>query len=100
MVHHKVIANATGGEAVQFTQAEEDQLAVEVAEGEANLPSVLFGLLREERNSKLATTDWQANSDVQMGANVATYRQQLRDFPAQYTDETILGAIVWPVKPE
>ena len=99
MANHRIIANSTGGEKVQLTQAEEDERSAKSAAWEAAKPARAFADLREERNQKLAETDWQANSDVDMGANVATYRQQLRDLPAQYDNETILGAIVWPTEP-
>ena len=38
--------------------------------------------LRFFRNKLLAETDWMANSDVTMGDNWKTYRQQLRDLPS------------------
>ena len=38
---------------------------------------------RNERNELLAETDWMANSDVTMSDSWKTYRQALRDLPAQ-----------------
>ena len=39
-------------------------------------------LLREERNRRLAETDWWASSDLTMSSDRTTYRQALRDLPA------------------
>ncbi len=53
-------------------------------------------LLREERDRKLADTDWWATSDRTMTDAQTTYRQALRDIPASYTS---LDDVVWPTKP-
>ena len=37
-------------------------------------------LLRDERNRKLAATDWRASSDLTLADDWKTYRQALRDF--------------------
>jgi len=44
---------------------------------------VLKNKKREERNALLAETDWMAGSDVTMSSAWKTYRQALRDLPAQ-----------------
>tara|TARA_B100000287_G_scaffold199010_1_gene188032 strand:+ start:1893 stop:2249 length:357 start_codon:yes stop_codon:yes gene_type:complete len=41
-----------------------------------------FKLLREERNKRLAATDWRDSSDVGLTDAWKTYRQALRDLPA------------------
>ena len=53
-------------------------------------------LLREERNRRLAETDWWANSDLTMTAEQTAYRQALRDITDTYTS---LEDVVWPTKP-
>ena len=53
-------------------------------------------LLREERDRKLADTDWWATSDRTMTDAQTTYRQALRDVPASYSS---LDDVVWPTKP-
>ena len=55
-------------------------------------------LLREERNRRLAETDWMANSDVTMSDAWKTYRQNLRDVPAQ-DGVTGLDNATFPTKP-
>ena len=39
--------------------------------------------LRAERDRRLAETDWMASSDLTLADNWKTYRQSLRDVPAQ-----------------
>ena len=53
--------------------------------------------LREERNRRIAETDWWASSDLTMTAERTAYRQALRDITDSYTS---LDDVVWPVKPE
>ena len=55
-------------------------------------------LLREERNKRLAETDWMASSDLTMSSAWPTYRQALRDAPAQ-EGVTGLDNVTWPTKP-
>ena len=53
-------------------------------------------LLREERDRRLAETDWWAMSDRTMTEAQTTYRQALRDI----TDSaTSLDDVTWPTKP-
>ncbi len=40
-------------------------------------------MARTKRNALLQETDWMANSDVTMSDSWKTYRQALRDLPAQ-----------------
>ena len=89
--------HATPDGEIPFTAEEEasqDALEAEWAAGENNR---LAEMARAERNTKLAETDWTANSDVTMSAAMTTYRQALRDVPAQ---ENFPTNITWPEKPE
>ena len=56
--------------------------------------------LREERNAKLAETDWEIVMHKEKGTNIPaalkTYRQALRDITDTYTS---LDDVVWPEKP-
>ena len=54
-------------------------------------------LLREERNLRIAETDWWASSDLSMSAERTAYRQALRDITKTYSS---LDEVVWPNKPE
>lgn len=53
-------------------------------------------LLREERNRRIAETDWWASSDLTMSDAQTAYRQALRDITETYTS---LDDVVWPTKP-
>ena len=54
--------------------------------------------LRAERDRRLAETDWMAGSDLTMSSAWTTYRQALRDVPAQ-DGVTGLDDVTWPTKP-
>ena len=89
--------HATPDGEVPFTAEEEaaqDALEAEWAAGENDR---LAADARAERNAKLAETDWTASSDVTMSDAMRTYRQALRDVPAQ---EGFPSDITWPEKPE
>tara|TARA_A100001035_G_C27771454_1_gene496594 strand:+ start:1112 stop:1444 length:333 start_codon:yes stop_codon:yes gene_type:complete len=56
--------------------------------------------LRTERNKLLAATDWEIVRHKELGTNIPTalktYRQELRDLPANTSDPANPS---WPVKP-
>ena len=52
--------------------------------------------VRIKRNSLLAETDFYANTDVTMSADMTTYREALRDLPASTAK---CEDVVWPTKP-
>ncbi len=52
-------------------------------------------LLREERNRRLAETDWWASSDLTMTDAQKKYRQDLRDITKSATS---LDDVTWPEK--
>ena len=52
--------------------------------------------LREERNRRIAETDWWASSDLTMTEAQTAYRQALRDITASATS---LDDVTWPTKP-
>ena len=54
-------------------------------------------LLREERNRRIAETDWWASSDLTMSAERTAYRQDLRGITKNFSS---LDDVVWPDKPE
>ena len=54
-------------------------------------------LLREERNRRIAETDWWASSDLTMSTERTAYRQDLRDITETFSS---LDDVVWPNKPE
>lgn len=52
--------------------------------------------VRQERNGLLRDSDWVSASDVTMSDEWRTYRQALRDVPAQ---SGFPNDITWPTKP-
>ena len=54
-------------------------------------------LLREERNLRLADSDWMAGQDRTMTDEQKKYRQDLRDITKSATS---LDDVKWPTKPE
>jgi len=75
------------------TQPTEAEIQAEIAELEAAEP---MRLLREERNRRIAATDWWASSDLTMTTAQTAYRQALRDITETYTS---LDDVVWPEVP-
>ena len=55
--------------------------------------------LRDERNMKLAETDYLALSDQTLSADMNTYRQNLRDITNGLTTVEEVEAVVFPTKP-
>jgi len=62
--------------------------------------------LREERNERLAETDWTQGRDVTLSndSDWKNYRQTLRDFPStaspKLDEQGILTNVTWATKPE
>ena len=87
------------GNQVQFTAEEEAARDVEeqawadgaLARAQANL--------RQERNRRLAETDFYALSDVTMSDDMKTYRQNLRDLPDGKDTVDKCDNVTWPTKP-
>ena len=73
------------------------------ADIEAKIPEVEFDNaminLRTKRNAKLAETDFHGMSDRTMSAEMATYRQELRDLTNGLTTVEQVNAVVFPTKP-
>ena len=59
-----------------------------------NLPNLKLKQIKKIRLQKLIETDYLANSDVTMPDNVKTWRQTLRDLPANHTDEAAYDALL------
>ena len=56
--------------------------------------------LRDQRNSKLAETDYLALSDQTLSDDMNAYRQELRDITKGLTTVEEVKAVVFPTKPE
>ena len=64
------------------TQLKADRTAFANKSGERKLE-----VIKQLRLDRLKETDWYSNSDVTMPDNIKTWRQSLRDIPANHTDE-------------
>ena len=87
------------GERIQLTAEEEAQRDQEEAEWEAGKFDRAIASLRQDRNNKLAETDFYALSDVTMSDEMKDYRQQLRDITEGLTTEEQVKAVESPAKP-
>ena len=84
---------------VEMTDEEHAARVAEEKVWEDAKPVKAFDALRNERDQKLAETDYYALGDVTMSDEMKTYRQALRDLPATLNNTTVLQTITWPEKP-
>lgn len=94
----KVVGADANGSAIESSDPAEfgtdwATVSAKVAELTAAEP---MKALREERNRRIAETDWWASSDLTMTAEQTAYRQALRDITETYTS---LDDVVWPEEP-
>ena len=87
------------GEIVQFTAEEEAARDAEEQAWEDGALARAQARLREERNRRLAETDFYALSDVTMSSDMQTYRQNLRDLPSGKDTVEKCENVTWPTKP-
>ena len=88
------------------TKPTEEQVNAKIAEIKAAEP---MGLLRDERNYRLAQTDWTQLKDIDLDIirerNWKNYRQALRDLPSKSTPKLDsngnldMSSVIWPDKP-
>ena len=95
MARHKMV----NGVRIEFTPEEEAARDAEEAAWAAGQFDRDVARLREDRNSKLASTDWYALQDVTMSDAMTAYRQDLRDLQAGLTTVEEVKAVSWPVRP-
>ena len=80
----------------------EEEIEAKIVELESGEP---MRLLREERDRRIAKTDWRASSDLTLSDEWSTYRQELRDLPSTATPtldsryELDMTSITWPTEP-
>jgi hypothetical protein len=87
-----MFADTTDEDGVTTTKAEHE------AAYQAQLDATAAAGVRATRDAKLAETDWTALTDVAMAAEMATYRQALRDITA-HANFPNLEDSDWPVAP-
>ena len=84
------------GEKIQFTSEEETARNASEKEWDDDADNRESVRVRAERNGLLAETDYLALSDVTMSDAWKTYRQNLRDIPAQ---SGFPNSVTYPNKP-
>ena len=87
------------GERIQLTAEEETARDAEEQAWADGAFDRAMASLRQDRNRKLAETDFYALSDVTMSAEMTTYRQELRDITDGLSTEAEVKAVTWPTKP-
>jgi hypothetical protein len=96
MTRKRTIAGPDGIQVVDLTPEEEAaEDAAQKIYDDAE-PARAMEALRKERNAKLAASDWMANSDVTMSDAWKSYRQALRDLPANTANP---AEVTWPTAP-
>ena len=90
-VARDMFADTTDEDGVTTTKAEHE------AADQARLDDETAERNRNKRNDLLSATDYFALTDVTMDAAMTTYRQALRDLPANTTD---LENPLWPTPPQ
>ena len=85
-----MFADTTDEDGVTTTKAEHETAY------QARLDADAAAGVRTTRDAKLAETDWTGMSDVTMPANMAAYRQGLRDITGQ---EGFPNEVTWPKEP-
>ena len=93
--------NLINGVEIPMTEAEITARKAEEAEWDNNNSpfSLAMESLRLRRNNLLAETDFHGMSDRTMSAEMATYRQELRDLTNGLTTVEQVNAVVFPTKP-
>ena len=89
------IDDGTGAFDANGKQITLDQSVVEAAAAEVATENA-WSDLRTKRTQLLTDTDYLALSDATLSADMRTYRQELRDLPANTSDP---ANPTWPVKP-
>ena len=87
MVDYNNIITPEGVTRTEITGAEKTQLEADrkaFADKSADRKLIQ---IKEIRLEKLKETDYMANSDYTMPDNIKTWRQNMRDIPANHTDE-------------
>ena len=83
---HRCVNDGTGTTIIEYT--DEEKAAIDVAEKEwaDAAPDRAWAAIRQERDRRLADTDFYSLSDVTLPDNMKTYRQALRDVPKDNAD--------------
>ena len=87
MVDYNSVYTLDGVTKTEITGEEKTQLEAKRKAIADNLPNKKLEDIKLIRLEKLKATDWMSASDVTMPDYIKTWRQTLRDLPANHTDE-------------
>ena len=87
MVDYNNIITPEGVTRIEITGAEKTQLEADRAAFAAKSGERKLKVIKQLRLDRLKETDFYALGDVTMSDAMKTYRQNLRDIPANHTDE-------------
>jgi len=82
------------GQLVDMTQSEIDEYNERNTLANNTRADRKLGYIKQMRLERLIETDYLANSDVTMPDNIKTWRQSLRDIPANHTDENAYNLLL------
>jgi hypothetical protein len=82
------------GQLVDMTQSEIDEYNERTTLANNTRADRKLGYIKQMRLERLIETDYMANSDVTMPDYIKTWRQTLRDLPANHTNETAYDALL------
>ena len=82
------------GQLVDMTQSEIDEYNERTTLANNTRADRKLGYIKQMRLERLQETDYMANSDVTMPDYIKTWRQTLRDLPANHTNETAYDALL------
>ena len=87
------------GQVIELTAEENAQRDAEEAQWAAGAFDRSIASLRQDRNARLAETDFYALSDLSLSDEMTNYRQELRDLTQGLSTEAEVNAVIWPTKP-
>ena len=85
---NRIVVNCATGvkETIAHTEEEIDALVARDEAWEKGATDRAWVSIRQERDSRLASTDYLALSDVTMSADMTAHRKALRDLPSNTSD--------------
>ena len=87
MVQKKIIHDAATGETTVVNYTAEEQASYDNYNSTEKVTARKLETIKEIRLEKLQETDFYALQDVSMSNEMKTWRQSLRDIPANHTNE-------------
>ena len=94
MVDYNSVYTLEGVTKIEITGEEKTQLEAKRKAIADNLPSLKLKQIKQIRLQKLIETDYLANSDLTMPDYIKTWRQTLRDLPANHTNENAYNLLL------